>query len=394
MNKLRIHYVTVLLGVAQIFAWASTYYLPAAFASIVAKEINQSYLFVIGGFSWALLLGGLSAPKIGAWIDLEGGRRPLALGSLLMGSGLLVLSQAHGLLVWYLGWTITGLGMALGLFNAAFATIGRLLGQDAKTIIIRITLISGFATLFWPLTTFLIGAYGWRAMVLLYALPHLLVWAPLYFFTIPDCGVLQKDETPSVHQVKLEKVKQIFYLLAVYSILRAIVGTTISVNIISMFEGIGIALGAAAMTASLIGPSQIVGRLLEMYMGSKFDPVNSSLFWSAVLPMSIFILLFVGPTSASFFAVAYGMSNGVLTITMGILPMILFGSKGYATMLGKLALPVLFAQAATPLLLALIVERWPSPHIFALAALLGMVALIALLVLAWIAKRSKNIAMI
>ena len=93
---------------------------------------------------------------------------------------------AHGLLSWYLAWTIAGLGMALSLFNAAFATLGRLLGQSAKTIIIRVTLISGFATLFWPITTWLIQAYGWRTMVVIYAIPHFIIWAPLFLINIPQ----------------------------------------------------------------------------------------------------------------------------------------------------------------------------------------------------------------
>lgn len=389
MSKIHIHFLTVLFGFAQIFAWATTYYLPAALTKVVAQELDLSYLTIIGGFSWALLLGGLCAPKIGAWIEHEGGRRPLCLGSLLMGLGLIVLSQTHGLIIWYSGWTIIGIGMALGLFNATFAAVGRLLGQDAKTIIIRITLISGFATLFWPLTTWLMEYCGWRNMVLLYALPHLLLWAPLYFFSIPATVPPHVEEHATAQLVVPRTIKLVFYLLALYAIIRAIVGTTISVNILTMFEGLGMAAGAAAMVAALIGPAHIAGRLLEIYFGRQFDPVHSSIFWAAMLPFSIFMLILLGPAAASIFAIAYGMSNGVLTITMGILPMILFGSKGYATMLGKLALPVLIAQAVTPLIFAPMIERWPASDIFILAALLGVAALISLIVMSRMAKHAK-----
>ena len=386
----RTHSLTFLIGFAQIYAWATTYYLPATLVNIVANETGELSFAIIGGFSWALLLGGLCAPKIGSWIEWEGGRRPLCVGSLLMGLGLVLVSQTNGLLVWYIGWTFIGLGMALGLFNAAFATLGRLLGQDAKKIIIRITLISGFATLFWPITTFLIQAVGWRTMVALYAIPHLVIWAPLYFFNIPRSVPEHVEAQAEEPRVVPDKVKLVFYLLALYAILRSIVGTTISVDLLTMFQGIGLTMSAAAIVASLIGPSQIVGRLIEMYFGRNFDPLHSSIFWTAVLPVSIFILLSVGTSSASVFAIFYGMSNGVLTITMGILPMILFGSKGYAKLLGKLALPVLISQAATPLLVDPMIENWPSKYLFAFSGILGVAALICLVLLSLVIKNRTS----
>ena len=185
-RPIRFHYLTFLVGFSQIYAWATTYYLPATLINIVAKEIGKNTLAIVGGFSFALFIGGICAPKIGAWIELEGGRRPLTLGSLCMGFGLIILSQTENLLAWYLAWTIIGLGMALGLFNASFAMLGRLMGQDAKRIIIRVTLISGFATLFWPITTYLHEVVGWRYMALIYAIPHLILWAPLFYLTIPS----------------------------------------------------------------------------------------------------------------------------------------------------------------------------------------------------------------
>lgn len=169
--------------------------------------------------------------------------------------------------------------------------------------------------------------------------------------------------------------------------LRSIVGTTISVDILTMFEGIGLTVAAAAMSASLIGPGQIAARIIEMYFGHNFDPLNSSIFWTAVLPVSIFILVLVGTSASSFFAIAYGMSNGVLTITMGILPMILFGSKGYSTLLGKLALPVLVAQAATPILVDPLIKNWQSINVFILAGIFGIAAFLCLISLSLVSKK-------
>jgi hypothetical protein len=306
-----------------------------------------------------------------------------------MGFGLLILSQTNGLMVWYGGWTLIGVGMALGLFTATFAAIGRLLGQASKTIIIRITLISGFATLLWPVTTYLIQTIGWRSMTILYAIPHLIFWAPLYFLVIPNWVPAHSPDSTSEQRVAPKNVKLVFYLLAIYAILRAIVGTAISVDILTLFVGLGLTITTASMVASLIGPSQIAGRLIELYIGKNFDPLHTSLFWTAVLPFAIFVLVIVGTASASFFAIAYGMSNGVLSIIMGVLPMILFGSRGYAALLGKLALPMLVAQAATPLIVDPMIANWQAINIFIVAGCLGLASFLCLLILAMVSKRVR-----
>ncbi len=388
-NPVRIRFLTILLGLGQLYAWATTYYLPAALTLPVANELHLSTLAIVGGFSWALLLGGVCAPKIGAWIEHEGGRRPLAVGSFCMGLGLMLLSQCHELILWYLAWSFLGVGMTLGLFNAVFASMGRLLGQGAKTVIINITLISGFATILWPLTTYLIAAVGWRTMVVLYAIPHLMIWCPLFFVSIPK-QVLTYDATVSAEEPRVATVniKRAFYLFAAFAVLRAIVGTTISVDILTMLMGLGFTLTAAAMVASLIGPAQIIGRIIELKVGRQFDPLNSSMFWTAVLPVSIVVLVLWGAPAGWFFAIAYGMSNGVLAITMGILPMVIFGPKGYASLLGQLALPVLLAQAATPLLVDPLLERWSAIHIFYLAGLMGLAALICLIKLSSLTQKT------
>ncbi|MGD9507725.1 MAG: hypothetical protein AB7I59_02265 [Geminicoccaceae bacterium] len=53
----------------------------------------------------------------------------------------------------------------------------------------------------------------------------------------------------------------------------------------------------------------------------------------------------------------YGAGIGVESIARGTLPMALFGATGYATVIGRLAMPSLLAQAASPVLGALLMQR-------------------------------------
>ena len=52
------------------------------------------------------------------------------------------------------------------------------------------------------------------------------------------------------------------------------------------------------------------------------------------------------------------MSNGLVTIMRGAVPLALFGAKGYGEVLGILATPYLLLAAVAPAAFALVVERW------------------------------------
>jgi len=46
--------------------------------------------------------------------------------------GLAVLATSHSPTTYYLGWVVLGVAMSAGLYDAAFSTLGQLLGANAK----------------------------------------------------------------------------------------------------------------------------------------------------------------------------------------------------------------------------------------------------------------------
>ena len=69
----------------------------------------------------------------------------------------------------------------------------------------------------------------------------------------------------------------------------------------------------------------------------------------------------------------YGSGIGLQSIARGTLPLAMFGATGYATLMGRLAMPSLMAQAAAPSIGALLLERAGAK------GLLGVLAAVALL---------------
>jgi hypothetical protein len=86
------------LGVTQIFAWGTSYYLPAVLAAPIAADTGWSLTWVVGGLLLGLLPAGVISPwVVGRAIARRGGRPILALSAGLLAAGLLVLALAHSL---------------------------------------------------------------------------------------------------------------------------------------------------------------------------------------------------------------------------------------------------------------------------------------------------------
>src|SRR5262249_21288314 len=84
------------------------------------------------------------------------------------------------------GWAVLGIGMAMGLYDAAFAALTAVYGLEARGPITGITLIAGFAsTVGWPLTALMNSAMGWRETCLVWAAVNLLVVLPLNRLALP-----------------------------------------------------------------------------------------------------------------------------------------------------------------------------------------------------------------
>jgi hypothetical protein len=371
--------LALVLGFTQTLAWATTYYLPAVIVRPAAETLHHSTTELLVGYSWSLLVAGLVSPRVGAWIERHGGRGALATGTIVMAAGLLILAAVPTLPGWYLAWTVIGAGMALGLYDAAFATIGRLLGLDARPAIVGVTLLAGFAsTVGWPTGVALIHQFGWRATVVAYAGVHLAVNLPLLLTLIPRAA--PAPPAPAITATtKADTSGGLFalLLLGTFFCVRAAISAVVSVHALTLLHGVGLDAVAAVSVAALFGPSQVFGRILEWAFGRWIDPLTGSWMGAALLPLGVAALLLGGPAVG--FAVAYGMSNGILTISRGTLPMFLFGARGYATRLGRLALPQLLAQAVAPTAAAPLVATLPAPTIFGGLGIAAVLALLCLL---------------
>jgi MFS family permease len=121
-----------LLGPSQLVCWGVSYYLIGILGEAIARDMAWASAVVFGGFSWALVVMGALSGVVGRAIDRFGGRPVMAAGSILTAAGCAALAAAESWAVYYLAWTVLGAAMRLTLYDAAFATLTRILGANAR----------------------------------------------------------------------------------------------------------------------------------------------------------------------------------------------------------------------------------------------------------------------
>ena len=371
--------LTLVVGVNQTLTWGMTFYLPAVIAGPAGTTLGMSRAAVLGAFSCALLISGFCAPRVGKHIDRHGGRGILVASCAISAAGMILLAAAQGMATWYAGWLVLGVGMSLGLYDVAFATVGCLLGRNATPVITGITLLAGLAsTIFWPIGAKLVPALGWQGTLLCYAAVQIAINMPLVIAFVP--AGLPRESVAKTTPGSPQSVRRLAYAcLAIFFTLRWFITSAIAVFVLPLLESLGATLDGAILVAALIGPGQVAGRMVEFALTSRTNLLTRARLAAFLSPISLLVLLIGGPIAAPLFAILYGMSNGILTINRGALPMAIFGPAGYASLLGWLAVPVLLAQASAPTLAAPLVDTLsPQNLVIAAAAVCGLASLLLL----------------
>jgi len=369
----------VVLGSTQTLAWASSYYLPAVLADAIAHDTGVSTNWLFGIFSGALIISALLGPRMGRMIDAGGGNRVLAGSNLLFTAGLVLLAFSHSLPMLAAAWLVLGVGMGFGLYDAAFAVLGRIYGTNARGAITGITLLAGFAsTIGWPLTAWGAVEIGWRDTCLAWAALHFFVALPLNYWTLPRPTVTAEDKKAMDKPVPIDRP---MILLAFAFAAAWIVTAGMAAHFPRILEATGASHAQAIAAGALIGPAQVGARILEAGLLARFHPLVSARLATFTHPIGVAVILTAGGgVAASAFAILHGAGNGILTIARGTVPLAIFGPENYGYRLGILGMPARFLSAAAPLGFSFLID-WLGGDVLMVSAALCLSAFLALCLL-------------
>src|SRR5450631_957217 len=343
------------LGLTQIISWGALYYSIAVLGASMRDELGLSAGALFGAYSLSLLLSALAAPLVGRSIDRYGGRRVMSVGSVTAGLALFAIAHAHSATVLYAAWALAGVAMAMTLYDAAFATLSQHSGTSYRTALTALTLMGGLAsTVFWPLSLKGLEWFGWRETLNGFALMQFAICLPLHLFFVPRTVTpIAPGKTGTDYESGIlprKSRRRAFVALGVAFALNGFIVSALTVHLITVLQGKGLTLQSAVWIGAFFGPMQVAGRILEFTIGRRFSSRRIGMVALGLLVGALALLIAIRGEVllALAFAVAFGCSNGVVTIVRGTVPAELFGRAGYGGTLGSLAAPALFARAVAP----------------------------------------------
>ena len=369
-------------------ASASSQYLPAVIAEPGGQALGISPTTFFVGVSVALVTSAFVGPTVGRMVDKFGGRPMLMLSNVLYAIGLLILSMADGITMIMIANLVLGCALASGQFEAAFATLVMLFGKNSRNPITGITLIAGFASFVgWTLSVQILELWGWQGVCRFWAGVHIFFALPLHALipaarqpapTSPapleqasssggqtgasnrdqkthSLGTDDKKPGPATPE-QSNRVKGI--LMAYVFAANAFVGMGLMMHLPGLLQVFGVGMATAFTIGSLVGPAQVLGRLMDFFVMRKWHPLVGTRLAALTHPVGAALMLIFGTPFAAAFVVLHGTGNGVLIMSRGTLPLSIFGALGYGRMQGWLMLPAKLAQACAPFLFGMALTDW------------------------------------
>jgi MFS family permease len=394
------------LGITQIITWGTTLYALGVLGRPIAEATGWSQSLVFGGLTVGLLASAAVSTRIGRDIDRYGGQKIMALGSLLMAIGLLVLALVESPEAYLAAWALLGISMRMCLYDAAFAALVQVTPSRGRRAISYLTLFGGFASsLFWPIAHILNTAYGWRATLIIFAAINFCVCLPLHWI-----GLAQRENAPlpgrhveggaaspqAAAAPALEGSARTIAMLLFGMIVAAsaIVFGAMAAHLVPLLQASGLTPAMAVWIASLKGVAQVGGRIWDLTLARTWHPLDVGRISVAIMPLSFLVLMLGGTNllAALTFTLLFGISNGLVTIMRGAVPLALFGAAGYGEVLGILATPYLLLAALAPAAFAVVVEASGYAAAQTIMLLAGLCAVLGMEVMAfWYRRRQRAI---
>lgn len=367
------------LCLIELVAWGILYYTFSVFLPAMEEELDWSSATLSAGFALAVLISGLVAPSVGAWIDQRGSRGLMLTGSVLGAVGIALWGISYSIYSFFAAWCLIGLSMAATLYAPAFATVVRLSGEKSRSAIVSITLVGALAsTLFMPNAAYLGDQFGWRIALVILAVLLAVVTVPLTAM-LPRLPKKEFEERQTRSSESSQKAFRQFQKIAVSLMLADGASVAVTVYLVAFLLDQGLTLQAAAYIVGLAGVAKLGGRLVTAMNISSLLMLRLALITKAV----VLILPLIWPANWSVFlmVLGFGATSGAETILRPAIVVELFGSKSFGKSNGVLQLLTTLSKASGPVIFGafLSIAGW-SYSWSAMAAIVALSFFLLLLV--------------
>ena len=256
----------------------------------LADEFGWSYTQISIAASLRGFEVGLLSPLIGLVVDRWGSRRLVFGGAICVGLGLVLLSQASSLGMFYGFFVLIAIGMSALSFTVLLTAVGNWFRE--KVSMATGFVVSGYAVggILVPVVTMLIDKYDWRTAMIILGLGTWVIALPLSLLIrhkpeqygyLPDGdvsssvavdeGLASARSTEADSPTEEAGARRVFWCVAVSSLCHMLLTSAVVTHVMPYLTSIGIARSAASLTAGALPLASIGGRLGFGWLGDKFD---------------------------------------------------------------------------------------------------------------------------
>lgn len=350
---------TWMLAAAELVSWGSVFYAFSLFVVPMEQSMGWDRTSTNAALSVGLLVSGVAAYPVGAWIDRGYGRLVMSAGSVLATIMLLLWSQAQSLGTLFVAWAGLGVAMAAVLYDPVFAVVTRDYPDSFRIKITLITLVGGFAsTVFIPLTQFLIDGLGWRGALVMLAMANVAICLPIHLGAIRGngaeaaaTGVRSRAKAVARGATRRALHSPTFWMLAVCFTAYYSTFAALTFHLVPLMIERKVPMALILGTMAVIGPAQVAARALWLVAGRQVHISVVGTVVTMFFPTSVIVLLAAGvsPLMLILFAVMYGAANGMMTILRGTIVQEVMWTEGFGTTSGLISLPSNLAKAIAPI---------------------------------------------
>jgi sugar phosphate permease len=407
MKKIKVFYgwwIVAAIFFISAYANGVVFYSFTAVLQPVVEEFGWSYAQVSFAVSIRGFETGIVGPVVGLLFDRFGPRRLIFTGAIIIGIGLVMLSRADSIIMFYGSFFL----MAMGLSSCTGFILAVVIGNWFRknlTMATSISLCGGtIGGLLVPVVTRLIDILDWRTAMLAIGVAAWFIILPLSFVVrhkpeqygyLPD-GVEAKDATfqeipqPERDHSKNIGIRQIlktrpFWHISLGFLCHYLVVSSVLTHIMPYLGSIGISRSSASFITSVMPFASISGRLGFGWFGDKFEKkrvVVTSLIFTILGFVLLILVDITGKWMLVPFIIIFGLGwGGPVPLALGLLQQH-FGRFRLGTVVGLCTGVIMLGNIFGPPMAGWVYDRFGSYHnawiICIVVITLGLVSLMTI----------------
>jgi MFS family permease len=367
----------VMAGFGSLFVYTFS-----VFVKPLAAEFGWSREAISSGFAIAAVTLGLCSPPLGQWIDRFGPRRIILICMTVYGCAIASLSLLRfGLWQFYATCFVLGVvgnGAAHLAYSRSISTwFHRRLGVALAGVMVG----AGLGAMILPVAAqSIITRSGWRTAYALLGGLALLLGLPLSWRYIRERGGVGQESKPILHSGMTwqQGVRSYaFWILTAILFVSSISMNGAITHLSALLTDRGLTAGNAALCASLLGGSSLLGRIVVGWLLDRFFGPRVAFAINLITALGIFLLARASSFPTGCIAAALiGIGAGGEAATTPYLLTRYFGLRAFSTLYGLTWTFYAAAGAVGPVILGRAFDATGSyaSLLALLAAVLGLAA--------------------